>query len=282
MVRIIYSRESSLYGPAETIIEILLNDIEKMLIRPAYRPRYKLINNICTRDDVLVIHHKDEFIFMDYSETEYFSSRHTLRCINEVFCKPLYISKRYRDPYIYINCKSNRITQKSMAKAVGVNQSRITQIIKRFDRMKEYYDMYGDFDFIKRFPYCKEFMKLNNISNLDDLKKLGKKRLYELQCEYWNNLDLMYLGGPHSYYIDELIDFAIKFNGENTFDSVNRFFASLYIDNQVVIDSKFIDLHRTSFKVCSENTVYVHNISLKISEMKFKREINGLPPLKII
>ena len=43
-----------------------------------------------------------------------------------------------------------------------------------------------------------------------------------------------------------------------------------------------LGMFKTLFSTKYNVKTAVNNISLKISEMKFKREINGLPPLKII
>ena len=73
-------------------------------------------------------------------------------------------------------------------------------------------------------------MRRYNIPTLNNLKRVGREYLEKFRTHYINELELEEdTAIVYKYYIEELIEFAIEFDGDNTFESINKFFAGLYV-----------------------------------------------------
>lgn len=214
-------------------IEIKLSDMEKMLEKNSFRPKYNLENKMGNFNDLMVYVYQDQVKFLDKSETRYYYTTEFERNhsgLSIYFRIPEYYEKRYRNAYAYVNHKYNKRTQTSIAKDIGIQKETTRQVLAKKYREEYCFSKTNMFNFISYFPYCREFMKRYNIPTLNNLKRVGREYLEKFCAYYINELELEEeTATVYKYYIEELIQFAIEFDGENTFESINKFFAGLYI-----------------------------------------------------
>lgn len=216
------------------IIEMELSDIEKMLEKNSFRLKYNLENKAGVFKDLMVYIYQDQIKFLDESETRYYYTTEFERNhsgLSIYFRIPEYYEKRYRNAYAYINHKYNKRTQVSIAKDIGVANETLRSVVLAKKYREEYcFSKTNRFNFISYFPYCREFMRRYNIPTLNNLKRVGREYLEKFRTHYINELELEEdTAIVYKYYIEELIEFAIEFDGDNTFESINKFFAGLYV-----------------------------------------------------